>query len=176
MEMDKKRLVIAERKISVYRIALSIVLSLVTATLFGYFLYEWCQVGMEDINEKYYYNGARISSFLIIASLSLSFNRTVMIDLEKEKLNVEYSLVGIKYSFYKQIPKLEYISVFKNSNGIFEVNLWYVGNKHYTIYEFEEIEKDIAFSLANQVSNKLNLDLLDATEKGNFKWIDKNIS
>ncbi len=23
------------------------------------------------------------------------------------------------------------------------------------------------------ISNKLNIDVLDATEKGNFKWIDK---
>ncbi|GAA4080330.1 hypothetical protein GCM10022389_28060 [Flavobacterium cheonanense] len=33
-----------------------------------------------------------------------------------------------------------------------------------------------AMSFGLLFSNKLNIDLLDATEKGNFKWIDKTKS
>lgn len=78
----------------------------------------------------------------------------------------------IKVNYFSKIPILEYVSVFKNSQKeIFEVNLWYKGNKHYNVFNFEEFQS--AFDFALLYSNKLNIDLLDATEKGNSKWIDK---
>jgi len=74
---------------------------------------------------------------------------------------------------YSKIPTLEYISVYKNNQqGYFEVKLWYEGNKHYTIAYFET-EKE-AFDFGILFSAKLNLNLLDATEKGNPVWLETN--
>lgn len=39
------------------------------------------------------------------------------------------------------------------------------------MYSFEN--KEAAYQFALDISNKLNIDLLDATEKGNFQWIEK---
>ena len=68
------------------------------------------------------------------------------------------------------MPELEYVSVFNNMGAEqFEVNLWYEGNHHFNIMAFDESQP--AFDYGKQFSEKLNLKLLDATEKGNSKWI-----
>ena len=64
---------------------------------------------------------------------------------------------------------LDYVSVFKTQKSEFEVNIWYGKNKHYNISNFETLNE--AFILGRTLSDKLNLDLLDATEKGNSKWL-----
>jgi hypothetical protein len=40
------------------------------------------------------------------------------------------------------------------------------------MYDFEK--KELAMKFGEMLSTKLNIDLLDATEKGNFKWVDKS--
>ena len=45
------------------------------------------------------------------------------------------------------------------------------GKKPFNVFNFEEFQPAFDFGLL--YSNKLNIDLLDATEKGNSKWIDK---
>lgn len=35
------------------------------------------------------------------------------------------------------------------------------------------LDLESAFELANKIANGLEVNLLDATEKGNFKWIEK---
>mgnify|MGYP000353802373 CR=1 FL=1 len=57
---------------------------------------------------------------------------------------------------------------------IFEVNLWYDRNKHWELYEKYNFED--AFKIAFELSELLNIDLLDATVPNNFKWIDKKAS
>jgi len=39
------------------------------------------------------------------------------------------------------------------------------------MYTYEDYESAMLFG--RTVSDKLNLDLLDATEKGDFKWVEK---
>ena len=51
----------------------------------------------------------------------------------------------------------------------FEVNLWYEGNHHFNIMDFDNAQQAIDYG--KLFSEKLNLKLLDATEKGNSKWI-----
>lgn len=54
-------------------------------------------------------------------------------------------------------------------NGFFFIfGKW---KKHYKMYDFDN--KEAAYQFALDISNKLNIDLLDATEKGNFVWIEK---
>ena len=95
----------------------------------------------------------------------------VCLALNKNKLISRYQLGPFSKDILSEIPELEYVAVFLNSKEEFEVNLWYQGNKHYQMYQFEE--KDQAMNLAKITSTKLNIDLLDATVKGDFKWVDK---
>jgi hypothetical protein len=70
-----------------------------------------------------------------------------------------------------KVTEFEYVSFYEDRYGCFGTNLWYVKNKHYKMYSFEN--KEAAYQFALDISNKLNIDLLDATEKGNFQWIEK---
>ena len=79
-------------------------------------------------------------------------------------------MITVKYR--SAIPKLEYVSVFRNfKSEIYEVNVWYKTTKRFNIGCFE-VFKD-ALNYGRTISDKLNLDLLDATEKGDFKWVEK---
>ena len=113
-----------------------------------------------------------VSVYAFLGAITLSKVKTIYIDLEKEKLRTQHSVGVFKVNYFSVIPELEYVSVFLNpQNEIFEVNLWYKGNKHYNVFNFEDYKSAFDFGLL--FSNKLNIDLLDATEKGNSKWIDK---
>ena len=55
---------------------------------------------------------------------------------------------------------------------MFEVNLWYDRVKRIELYERDNYMD--AFRIGFHMSEKLNIDLLDATVPNNNKWIDKN--
>ncbi|WP_313804726.1 hypothetical protein [Flavobacterium sp.] len=141
----------------------------------GYLLYFCYLLFSRDFNYEnlkitlgYFKDGV----FILTLALSFSIVRTLYIDFEREKLMTEYSVGLIRHKRYSEIPLLEYVSVFKNTaTENYEVNLWYKGNKHFNVCTFEDFQP--AFDFGLHFSNRLNLDLLDATEKGNSKWIEK---
>ena len=110
-------------------------------------------------------------AFCFAGGVHFSVVKTVLIDLDKDQLISRYCLGPFSYDSKDIIPELEYVAVFKNGKDDFEVNLWYKGNKHYNMYIFEL--KAQAMEFAEIIVAKLKLDLLDATEKGNSKWVDK---
>ena len=103
-----------------------------------------------------------------------SVRLTILIDLKTNKLVSKYFLGFFSVKTTTKIPKLEYVGVFKNSEEVFMINLWYKENKHFNMCYTEE--KEPAMKFAQMVSEKLNIDILDATEKGNSKWIDKPLA
>jgi hypothetical protein len=107
----------------------------------------------------------------LAGGIAFSITKTVLIDIDKDKLISRYTVGPFSRDVLTVVPELEYVAVFLNSKDQYEVNLWYTGNKHYKMYFFEE--KESAFTFATAISNKLNIDLLDATEKGNNKWVEK---
>ncbi|MDP2158934.1 MAG: hypothetical protein Q8K02_00490 [Flavobacterium sp.] len=105
-------------------------------------------------------------------SMALLFSVTKDIEIVVDSgLILSYYKVG-PFCKVKKTPALvfEYISIFSQEKGIYQTNLWYKGNKFYKMYEFEN--KEDAFEFGRMLSLKLGIDLLDATQKGNFKWID----
>lgn len=67
---------------------------------------------------------------------------------------------------------IQYVSVHKNhSDRDFEVKLWLteIEKKSISIH----FSYQSALSLASKIAHGLQIDLLDATEKGNFKWLKK---
>jgi hypothetical protein len=109
------------------------------------------------------------------------------IDLESKTYRSTISFLGIKVGKWKPLPKVEYISVFATNENItvralsaettntfpvIHLNLFYDNNKKINIYGTKNI-KD-AFNVASHIADALLIDLLDATEKGDFKWVDKD--
>lgn len=173
MDINEKTIIVSQGNRPLWQIIIgsffyTIMLCLVA--LFFYLLYK-NSFNIERVNETIAPITLAISFFM--AGLGFTLVTTIYIDLEKEKLKTEYAVGMIKIYYHSPIPQLEYVSVFRYPNNTgFVVNLWYKGNKHFKIVDFDDLTQAFEFGLL--FSNKLNLDLLDATEKGNSKWIDKN--
>jgi len=113
-----------------------------------------------------------IALFAFVVGLGFSVNKTRYLNLEKEKLQTVFQWGVLKLRMQSDMPELKYVSVFNNIGAEqFEVNLWYEGNQHFNIMDFDEAQPAIDYG--RLFSEKLNLKLLDATEKGNSKWIEK---
>lgn len=117
--------------------------------------------------------------YLIILGFFV-FKYMVMPGLTTKAIHLNFNYLKIKHEIsigpftfrkrWKDLKKLEYISVFKTENG-YEVNLWYNKNKIINLFVFDNFDEVIkkAFFFAE----KLDIDLLDARERGYHKWIDK---
>lgn len=109
-------------------------------------------------------------SYCLVGGISFSVTKTILIDTNNDIL-ISRFCVGPFYKDVKSdVPQLEYVSVFLDGKERYQVNLWYIGNKHYQMYFFED--KKAAMKFGQEVAQKLSIDLLDATEKGNSIWID----
>ena len=114
-----------------------------------------------------------LALFLIPSALAFSVVRNFLFDLEHKKYKIEYCLGPVRIGKWQSLPEIEYVSVFKqpkaDGNYVFEVNLWYNRNKHFNIYESENLKP--AFLMGENVANSLEVRLLDATVANNSKWV-----
>ena len=110
--------------------------------------------------------------FIFSFAFPLSAVKNYHFNFDAKKFKVEYAIGYLKYGKWKDLPKLEYISVFQKSESYYELNLWYYRNKHYNVFMYSEFDE--AFLDAFQISEKLQIDLLDASVKNNYRWIDKD--
>jgi hypothetical protein len=137
-------------------------------------IYMYWNLGICEYTSKYLPKFTELIAYSLSGGVAFSVMKSVLIDVDKDKLISRFYIGPFSRDVLSTVPELEYVSVFLNQRDCFEVNLWYKGNKHYKMYAFDE--ELGAFEFATQVANKLNIDLLDATEKGNSKWIDKTNS
>jgi hypothetical protein len=171
MDLNQKEIVVSEGKRPFWQTIIAAFLFCCTIFLIFYIFYLLFMTGADPKGIKAVTGLIQMSIYAFMTGLSFSVVKTIYINIEKEKLKTEYSVGIFKISKYSQIPQLEYISVYRNPRDIIEVNLWYKGNKHYNVFNFDDLETAHNFGLA--FSNKLNIDLLDATQKGNSKWVIK---
>lgn len=138
----------------------------------------------------FYYSMPIFSLFslvVIINSILLLVERGILIDEKSNQSMIYKSLFGIKFGKWKKLLNAAYISLFKGlrvqktSRGrdidyrysnVYEVNLFDNNNRSITLFEadieFLKETKDCAF----QISNYLNIPLLDATAN-DYKWVKK---
>ncbi|WP_299105952.1 hypothetical protein [uncultured Winogradskyella sp.] len=120
----------------------------------------------------------RIKPCIFFVSIGIGFTLTksIHIDIENSKFRPTYNIGPLKIGSWQTIKNYEYVSVFHQpiigGDYIFEVNLWYDNNKHFELYEEDNYKE--AFLIGYELSEQLNIDLLDATEPNNFKWVDKD--
>jgi hypothetical protein len=172
MENDNEyELIVSQGKLPLWRI---IIASLFFSYMI-YMLYILCilfyRVELAKVKPKGIAGIIEIAAFCFAGGVSFSIKKSILIDLDKEKLVSIYMVGPFSRKVIKVLPELEYLSVFKIDESKYEVNLWYLGNKHYKMYTFTE--KELAIKFGAMAALKLNIDLLYATEKGNHKWIEK---
>lgn len=138
----------------------------------------------------YFFIEGTIFTGLWLLMLSFVLMRTdgSEIDLQSKKYRKTHSFLGLKVGQWKTLIDPMYVSIFltkedvsvralsaetTNSKDIIMLNLFYNKNKHFTIYHTNNLND--AFDVASHIADALIIDILDATEKGNFQWVDKDI-
>lgn len=104
-------------------------------------------------------------------------------DFKNQQYREIKSVLGISIGKWKQIPNIEYVSIFKTnetttlrsrtaeanvSNEIIKLNLFYNTNQKIEAYNTYDIND--AFEKAKQIATILKIDILDATERES-KWL-----
>lgn len=116
--------------------------------------------------------------YLISFGIAFSFHQSVYINIKQSKFRSTIEIAPIKLGQWKAINNYEYVSIFHqpldDGNKIFEVNLWYDRNKHWELYEKYNYKE--AFLIGFEISDLLDIGLLDATVPNNYKWVDKKTS
>ncbi|RYC52115.1 hypothetical protein DN53_09520 [Flagellimonas olearia] len=100
--------------------------------------------------------------------------KSVHFDLKSKKYKMEYSVGPIHIGRWKKLPEVKYVSVFKQpkTNGEFtyDVNLWYANNRHFNVYENSFMEP--SYNMGLHIAKSLRVDLLDATDPYDKKWVE----
>lgn len=148
-------------------------------TIIGIFIACFCIYSSIFVN---YYGIVPIAISLILLQTKGS-----EMDLSSKKYRKIYSILGMDFGKWKDIPEIEYISVFATQeniavwassasanvkNNIFKLNLFYNSNKKIEAYTSYNV-KD-AFNVGHHLADALQTDLLDATVTGDFKLVDKD--
>jgi hypothetical protein len=109
----------------------------------------------------------------ILTFLAIYFSYTINchFDFENKRFKREFALGVFKYGKWIPLPKFDYVSLFAINESKFHINLWNSKNKHWDLYE--KFNYKDAFRIAFELSELLNIKLLDATIANDFKWIDK---
>jgi len=128
-----------------------------------------------------FFEGSMFGIILIGSALKLALREGVELDLDGKKYRKIYSAFAINFGFWKTLPKVEYVSVFKTTknsrarviaaqaiskNVVYKLNLFYSRNKHIEAYVSDDVND--AFKVAKHIAMILELDVLDAT---NYKKV-----
>ena len=171
--MDAKNeyeLVVSDGKLPIWKA----ILAAFFFTMMFYHLYEFVKtlylVGLDDKYSRVFSDSMKGFGICITVGVLLATRVMILINLEKDKLISRYHLGPFSRDRVTEIPELEYVAVFFDSKERFQVNLWYKGNKHFRMCHFTK--KISAMDFARYVAKRLKIDLLDATKKGDSKWIE----
>ena len=130
-----------------------------------------------------FFEGTLFGIILLGAALKLGTREGVEIDLNGKRYRKIYSIFAINIGVWKQLPLIEYVSVFKTTKKsrarviaaeanlgfeVYKLNLFYNRNKHIEAYDTDL--KDDAFKVAKHIATVLEIDILDATE-AEKKWL-----
>lgn len=164
-----KEIIVSESKRSLTQILIA---SLLFTTAIAVFVKFFVIDGISNFSVEGIIRIVEIIGILVFIGFGFCSVKKVYIDLEQSKFKPAYEIFGFKFGKWKTIYSYEYISIFYTnySGGTYEVNLWYDTNKHIELYRNEDLET--AFIFGYDLSESLNIDLLDAT-LSESKWVDK---
>lgn len=111
--------------------------------------------------------------FMFVCAAGLTFLKRVYANARLKTVRFNFTLFKIPLCKDFVFENVQYVSVYKNySDRDFEIYVWLSGTNKKSISVHLDLES--AFSYALKIANGLEVDLLDATEKGNFKWVEKD--
>lgn len=112
--------------------------------------------------------------FFFFIFLQFGFNlakrNRVIFDLEKKRYKIEEFVGPIHWGDWETFSNLKRVSIFKNNHDFYELNIWFLNNKHFTFDIFTEYEDVLAE--AQYVAKILELEILDASDPRNPILLD----
>ncbi|OUR91624.1 hypothetical protein A9Q87_09970 [Flavobacteriales bacterium 34_180_T64] len=137
----------------------------------AFYLNDWSYHDVILLTEDF-----KHSSLLAAVGVGFCSQKRIYIDLINSKIKSAFEIGPLKFGKWQTMKNLEYVSVFhrpkENGSYAFEVNLWYEKVKRIELYERDNYFE--AFKIGFNVSEGLNIDLLDATVAHQSTWVDKD--
>ena len=172
--MVKEHIIISERKRPFWQVFVASFIFTIAFALLIWVIYK------TFLRPEVYLATLRLSKtvlYLFVFGTFFCFRNSVYIDLKQSRFRPTFEIGPIKLGQWKTITNYEYVSVFRqplvNGAVIFEVNLWYDKNKHWELYEKNNARE--AFNIGYEISENLQIELLDATVPNEYKFIDKKL-
>lgn len=169
----KSDIIISESDRPLWQILIAAFFFTLASALMIYNHFNWAT---SNVSTKFITSNFEVAAYLTAIGIGFCFKKSIHVDILNSKFRPTFGLGPLNIGQWQTIKNYQYVSVFrqplKGGSYTYEVNLWYDNNKHFELYE-ENDYKD-AFVMGFELSEELNIDLLDATEPNNYKWIDKN--
>ena len=135
-----------------------------------YFFYETFSLNVSKKRIVAYFEILEITGVLFLAGVSFSLVKDYQFDFKNKQYKIIHRVGPIKVGQWRTLKSLDYISVFKKNESKYFVNLWYNKNKHFKL--FAHNKADAAIFMGKELAKKLKIELYDATDPHNSKWVD----
>ena len=172
--MAKEHIIVSERKRPFWQVFIASFIFTIAIALLLWIIYK------TFLRPEVYLASLSLSKivlYLFVFGTFFCFRNSVYINLKQSRFRSTFEIGPIKLGQWKTINNYEYVSVFQqplaNGDVIFEVNLWYDKNKHWELYEKNNARE--AFAIGYEISEYLQIDLLDATVPNAYKFMDKTL-
>lgn len=170
--MNNKQTIISEGKRPMVHLVLASLCFTLAFILLAMSLFEYDPFPKKGYTFKNEFNPF-IFFYLMAQGIFFSKVKNIHFRLEENKYKEEYCVGPFKLGKWKELPKIEYVSVFRqlkeNDDHVYRTNLWYGRNKHYAIYE--NLDLDTSMAMGKAIAKTLKIDLYDATKPNNPKWV-----
>lgn len=135
-----------------------------------YFFYKTFSIDFSKKKVIAYFDIFEITSLLFSVGVSFSVVKDYQFDFKNKQFKIIYRVGAIKIGKWRALKSLDYISVFKKNESKYFVNLWYNKNKHFKLSIHNTAED--AITMGKELAKRLKIELLDATDPHNSKWLD----
>jgi len=172
--------IISERKRPVWQTVLaflSFTIMFLFLALMVYGIYTY--TGKQQF--KAFVSSFNCALFMMALGLRFSVITSVWFDMKGRRYKREYKVGPVRVGKWKELPDIEYVSVFRQAvilpgeddGHVYNVNVWYGKNQHFTIYT--NAEEKPAYNMALYIASRLKIDMLDATDPFNKIWITPHV-
>tara|TARA_A100000171_G_C2128501_1_gene145109 strand:+ start:1705 stop:2250 length:546 start_codon:yes stop_codon:yes gene_type:complete len=172
--MDKSKIIISEGVRPLWQTVIASVFYTLAIILLAMFFFGYEIVPSDGMDDSRNFGVFYIATVCMAQGIIFSNIKSIFFDLENQKYKEEYRVGPIGLGRWRTLPKIEYVSVFRqlkeNKSYTYEVNLWTKGNRSFTIYE--GLDLGTTFVMGKSTAKTLNVELFDATEPNDFKWVN----
>ena len=158
--MEKESVIISEGNRPLWQIILAAFFFTCSFVAFGYFFYYF-KFSVKDKVVEVYPGLLELAGMCFFGGIGFSVKSTKYFDLVGNKYKNVLSIGPFKDGKWTDLPQMEYVSVFRDSEEIFSINIWYNKNKHFNIYTYHD--KETALEMGYHVAKSLGIKLFDAT-------------